>query len=590
MVNALIVVHDRAAGATVASWLDRHGSPASERFSAELDRRRSITIVSRDVAASIRGSTYFRGTAMVPELDAIAFGVDGWMALPGSADGAAGEFLVADWDRQRVRIRRDVFGSVALMHTHGPGFVAVSDSLLVLDDLRAAFGLRSTQHREALLARSVLNSHAGQQISPDTAVREIGWVPAGQGLEIRLGMRLAARLNGPPLAARIVDDAVDSTASLRGAAGFIAGATAALAGITGWRSELHLSGGYDSRIILAGALRGGAMDDIHVTASNTVPEHADDHRIAQLLAERWRFPLNESRPRDESVDLGMNPLTIWASSLLGIYDRLVPATSVRHHRRELTLTGLGAGVLKGGWGWTDLDGIFAGFDLDPARERALRRQIASGMRALGVDPRWSDASELQYAGYRNGLHGAGHIAMHMTGVRLLQQLSLAVVGHLRTDGLPARSRRHAARFAERDRGITDLLTLLHLDLALMPYEGGRAIDPDAAAHRLRELGGPLTDAEVRPIRVLGSPDDVPAGPAVLGDAIAARRGFDIELHAEAILAAAESALHAVADDAVREVSRDTIAHARWRLITKGMPPHYAGFSTPRALGLLLFAR
>ncbi len=593
MVNSLVVVHDRSAGRTLGGWLDAHASPASERRTVELDRRRSLTIVSRDVDRSVRGGTYFRGTALSPEHRAIAFGVDGWLQLPRPLDehGVAGEFLLVAWDRHRVRLRHDAFGSAALMHTAGPGFVAASDSLLVLDDLRRAFGLRSTPHREALLARSVLNSVAAQQLSPGTLIREIEWVPAGQGLEIRLGLRTSARVDGEPLAERIVDGDAEPERALRSAAGFVAGATAALAEIPGWWTDLQLSGGYDSRVILAGALRSGAIEGIHVSSSSTVAAQAEDHRIATLLAERFGFPLNEQPAAGEPLDLGVNPVAIWAASLLGIYDRLMPWTSVRKAPRELTLTGLGAGVLKGGWGWTDLEGMLAGLEVEPAVLAALRAQLAEGMRAIGADPAWSDASELHYAGYRNGLHGAGHIALHMTGVRLLQQLPLAIVGHRRSDDRPPRQDRASAAFDDRVRGITDLLALLHREAALMPFEGaGRSLDAASLDRRLAALGGPLDDAEAAPARLLGSPDDVPAGPAALGDAVAARRGFDIELTPDAILAAAEPGLEAIDDAVVREAYRAQLAHARWKLITKGLPPQHAGYSTPRSLGLLLFAR
>lgn len=592
MSNYLVVVHDASATGPLNSWLDANGSPESERFAAPLNRRRQLTIVSKDVSQSVSGSTYFRGTGVSPENNAIIFGAAGWSKLRRAVDehGVAGEFVMATWDRRAVRVRRDVFSSVGMMHAHGPGFIAVSDSLLILADLRSHFGLRNAQNDEAIMGRSVLNAHAGQQMSPETFVREIEWVPAGQGVTIDVRSTAVLRVDGRTMTDRVIGWQADRTQTLRNAAAFIASGTEALASIDDWETELSLSGGYDSRIILAGALRNRAVDGMVVVSANRVAAHEADFAVAKSLAGRFDFRLNPSRDRGKVVDYGMNPVGIWASTSLGTYDRLMPVTSRRTAERETSLTGIGAEILKGNWGWTSLRGIVDGIDLVADRRDAFEAQLRKGMAAVGADPEWADASELQYIGYRNGIHGAGHIAMHMNGVRLLQQVAIAALGHVRSDGADALEHRSRASFGDRLGGITDMLAVMNTDLAGMPYDDSRKnLDPDHLAARRSALGGPLGADEGGTVEIFGHPQDVPAGPSVLGESVARRRGFAIDRDPQSLLTAIDAGVEALNDSAVRAVYEEVAAHARWRMMTKGLPPEDAGFSTPKALSLLLFA-
>lgn len=576
--------------ARLDEWLAQNRSPESERFRSSIRPGAQLTIISRDVNDSVDGRTYFRGTAVAPEQQAIAFGVEGWKDLPGSTDefSVAGEWVLARWGIGGVRVRRDVFSSVGMAYTEAAEFCAISDSLLVLDDLRRHFALPRTQHADALLGRSVLNGHAAQQMSPDTYVEEIKWVPAAQGIDVS-SRSLRAAVVGAPMASRVLSGGSDYVGSLRSAASFISGGVAALSGISGWGVELNLSGGYDSRIILSGAMVAGVADKLTVVTANRVAAQDDDYVAALSLSKEFGFDLNPSRDRSQIVDYGLNPMTIWASSLLGTYDRLMPASSRRTATREFSLTGIGAEILKGNWGWRDIDAIVADVDLAPERSAAYRRQIEAGVRAVGGDPKWSDASELQYVGYRNGIHGAGHIAMSMTGIRLLQQLSLATLGHMRADGRAPLEHRESARLVGSGTPVTDLLCVLHPGLAAAPYDSPeKQLAPDYVRRRATALGNALNPAEMGRVRVLGSPATVPAGPSVLGDEVAKGRGFDIQRTPAEILRLAESALDRLSDDTVRATYREVLENARWRMLTKALPPEHAGPSTAKALSMVLF--
>lgn len=538
--NVLIVGFAAPHRGPLLKWLDKHSTQREWRM-LPWSRDREILIASRGLETCLRDGLFFRGTAVSPETRAIAFGVDGWLSLPSrlhqDPHGVGGEFVLATWDEHGLAIRRDVFSCQPLLYTSGNGFVAISDSLLVLADLRRELGEFVTQNAEAILARCQLSSHATQQIGPETYVNEVAFLPAARGLCIDAA-RLSVSMDGCVLGDRLVRDEKNYRWAIREAAGFVAGTVAAVAAIDRWSTIVLLSGGYDSRVVLAAALRTGTIGRIAVKSLNDKPEHRVDFERAQALAERFTFALNRPANAGAPEALGFPPVAIWASTTLGTYDRPVPKSSKRWQPRAVEMTGLGGEILKGNWHWTDWRAMIEPFRAaGPVRE-AFDAQGRKGLAALGVHPEWADASELYYAGYRNGLHGSGgHIATHMLAVQPLQQLRLAALAHTRTDeARDPLEERHRARFRGSYDALADLLVLMHPELAAMPYDKPeKALSPGRVAARARELGGGLTDTEVEAVTIFGHPERVPAGPTRLGVSIATSRGFGIPWAADPLL-------------------------------------------------------
>lgn len=591
MSNYLGVTLRRELLPRVEQWLRARGSVDSEHRFVDLDERTVLLLVSRGLDACLEQGRFFRGTAVSPEHGAIGFGLAGWDAMPAGAHtdphGVSGEFVLLEWDDDAVVARRDVLGSVALASTSGDGFAAVCDSLLVLVDLRRWLGQSVTQHTEVLLARTFPNNFASQQISEDTHVVEISYAAAGRGVRIPL-RTLRVEPDGPLLASRVVDVDLDPVAAMRGAATFVARTMTTLALRDDFDVRLMLSGGYDSRVLLGGAVHGGAAHQLVVHTRGGAGSHDRDARAVAPIAEHYRLRMGVPRKKTTPTEDAGSPLTLLASSTLGFYDTLSPLSTIR--RGAININGVGAEIFKGNWKWRTHREMFEETNQRAVQLPSMKAQAIKGIRATGGDPRWADASEMLYCGFRNGIHGAGaSIALSMTGLRPLHQVALAALGHQRLDGLAPRERRDRARLRGQGENVmAGLLALMDTQLAAMPYDKPeKALAPDLLAQRLAELGGPLGPDAKTELPVHGLPSDVPAGPSALGMGVAEHAGMTGPMTTENLLRLAERGYESIEHPAVRPSYVRVHKRARERLVELGESPRDAGATLGKLLALAM---
>jgi hypothetical protein len=574
--NYTVVVYATSEMARIDKWLANH-SVVTEVFREALTWNRSLLIVSKDVSASVTNRDYFRGTAFNAEVGAVIFGLSGWLEAPeimrSSAGDHNGEYCTVTWRKHEVQINRDVFGNARLLTTTGPRFAAASDSLIVLASLRKAFNEPVSVNEEVMLARATLNNTAVQQMSPDTMFREISFVPAGYG--VTLDTKFDATLTGEPMASRLIDKTDGAYRDrVRNIAEQISRTVAGLASVPGWSSMLSLSGGYDSRVVFGAARATGSLGVFNYTASNKSPLYARDFEVATSLAQQFQMP-RITNPRFVRDDHPEDKLTLWAASLLGVYDGFGPNRTTRGNHNTFTLTGIGAELLKGNWGWHPFDELVKGFEEGEVRD-AYERQGRHGILSIGGDPSSEFASEVYYIGYRNGLHSAaGHVGVHMTGMHPLQQFALAQLGHTVTD----------AGHAGNPASIADISVLIDPEVATFPYDDSkRDITQSHASERLHALGGVIESSKLDALTVYGDPSDVPVGPANLGMSIARAIGVTGQFEKETVLRLGREGLALLSPD-LRASYEPLIANAEWRIEKVDGDVASAGGSTARLASL-----
>lgn len=574
MARYLAVVHDGSHDSALDDWLAQH-TDQSEVLRVGLQHGQRLTIVSPDVASAVEGRVFMRGVARTD--DALAFGPDGWSqvgAQPGSGSDFSGNYVAVEWSGDRVTVDHDLWSKVRLALTAGRGFTAASDSLLVLGSLRRALGHRVKADAESLYARSILHLMAATPLSDRTMLRDVTVLPAGYGASLS---SQGWRRHGEPLAQRMRGSG-DYRTAVRHAAASVTATLAAAARVTGWTTELSLSGGLDSRVLFAAAH--GHDIPIITSSGNSSAQMARDYEVAQSLAGAFGVPFG----RDGSV-LPDGPvarrLPTWLATHAGLYDSFGPARTTRWFPRTIAVNGIGAEAAKGMWGrqsWRDMSRRVLEAHPKHTTARSARsylRQGAAGIRLLGGDPRSAEACELLYIGFRNGFHAAAGVsATHMTLLVPLQDLAVTRLGYL-PEGPSG------------DTIVTDLSSLLSPEVAAFEYDKPeRALSLADARRRQAELGGAIED--VPRLANLGDPDRLADGPALLSVAIAESLGVTGDVNdLEAVLGGTDDDIARIPTPALREVYRKIAANGRWMVGKAGGNVRSSGYTTAKAASLAL---
>lgn len=586
--NYLFVFATERAKPRMRLWLERHARVSSEIYEAQVSPHVTLTAISHDLNGSFDAptKTFFKGHMVDHRAGSVSFGLKGWLDYSSRYDTSdyvrEGQFLRMSWDAKAARFSRDAFGMLPLLHTEGNGYLAVSDSMLVLTDLRQHMGDKVTPNEEVLLSRALLGVYSGQQVSPETYAEEITFVPARQSLTVSLGSKLKAKASGDALDGLKPERGETYRDVLRTGAENIARVMATLMQLGDWKPALSLSGGYDSRVPLAGAIAAGVVGDMQINTQNSKPIHADDFEVASRLADRFGFTLNgkstAGRLSDRTYEA--TPFLMWSLSDLGLYDYITRPRAARHQIKHINLTGMGGEVIRGNYDWRSWPTVIKELnDPNPLVASALSRQGVKGLKAVGVNPRSRHASELHYMNYRYALHGGGPRAVQMLGFAPLLQSNLVALAHSRLNELQYPTHYEMSI-------INDLCIVLNPELAAMPYDRGapgrasKDISSAEVGRRIARLGGPVDTSVLNPYDVYGTPDDVPAGPPEFMLSVARSRGMDRPQNAETVLELGKKGLEVLDSDPLRSIYAKVYANGRWRLETKKFPLTGAAKDSP----------
>jgi hypothetical protein len=561
----LAIVATRNVDLSIERWLRQQSADYTETFRTSFGRDHSLTIISRGIVDKVASNRFFVGVAVDADNNEIGFGLRGWQEMRASGDASnrmlSGGFLEMSWGRSGVLdFRRDFSGSVGVLETHGNGWYAFSDSMLVLARLRRHLSERVTPNHEVLLARSRTLAITHQQMSNETIIDEVAFFPGGsapQLVEDSLNRFRVETTRDDRLAGAVTSHA-GYREVMRRLATQIVGQAVPLAGA---EISISLSGGQDSRLVLGAYRRAGSLGRIHVTSYGTTSETRPDFEVAKDLTRAFGISLNGSRG-EAGADRRFrdSPLPLWASHHLGLYDRFLPGTRGIHVNPLLVRAdGTGAGLLKGAFGWRTLDGLDHRYGVEQvdaasdreARHVALVSQLRKGMIAADIDPGSWNASEMHYASYRNGLHGSAGSVFTLLELRLVQQSAMLA--------LSQSSESFAPEGSSITTGIADLLALVDPELAAHPFlDATKNRTGEQAAEVQERFGGPLQDSEIPAYSVYGEPSDGASGPSEFALRVAESAGFGSDGSAENLLALSDKYATVFDDGPLRRV------HARLR--------------------------
>lgn len=375
----------------------------------------------------------------------------------------------------------------SLLWTTGDGFFAVSDSLMVLVHLRSVLSESITIDEETVRGRDWTNSMGCAQMGHETICKEVEFATMGSRLYYKATSEVPVVEYGQ-LTWLLPSDGSTHGSEVRKAGIRMASLVGALAS-SGEHSVLALSGGLDSRLCLAAAIRSGSLEGLNVRCQKN---STNDYAVAGRLADQFGFDLNPTLGDMQGTLEEMDLFASWAVTSLGLYDQLyVPKHFRRIDAASFSLGGQGAEAAKGNFRWRKLSTIAMPAPALDQAERAVER--------LGIDRNDKWGSEWQYLAFRNGLHANRSLVSSDYCVRPTAQLPL--IGLSRSDIHELDNQNSKIQSV-----ISDTLIALSPDLAAVDFDNhAKNLSSDTIDSRLAALGGPIESSEITPLSIVGNP-------------------------------------------------------------------------------------
>ncbi|TYT27135.1 hypothetical protein FZO89_13185 [Luteimonas viscosa] len=529
MSNYLLVVSEHESASKIHRWLVRHGGQhQAEVMQLQLNEAVWLTYVSKRPASEFNPDQrmIFKGFAIDYENRSLSLGADGFSGYLKKAGSHTSQrplegcYLSVRWDEDAVHVSNDLFSLCPVLYTTGKAMVAVADSSMMLAELRRELGLPRELDQEAAIARSWQNAMAGQMLSQDTVVAQIKYLQVGAGLRVPL-TEIEAKITRRSCYEDFSTEGATYAEGVRLAGQRMASLMGTISAISSNTARISLSGGMDSRTCLAAALASRAGREQAVfSCTNTNAGHARDFAVVESLREKFGFPagLRGAGASDKGVFSKVkDELGLWFLSNAGIYDFLKFNPHVRVRGGAFSISGHGAELVKGNYGWRPIQAI-AGNIKDPLVSAAFRAQSEGGLAAMGIDADDVYGSEWHYLGFRNAVHSGRFVPSTMMGFRPIMTRDLVALSRSSVNEWPAPSKKGQSL-------ISDLLIYLSPSLAAHPFDDPHKNLADAiVADRSRYLGTLRAD-DLDEYRVFGTLNDVVNGFPQLFLGVLAARGL-----------------------------------------------------------------
>ncbi|MGP9574061.1 hypothetical protein ACT3S8_06370 [Halomonas sp. AOP42-D2-25] len=446
-----------------------------------------------------------------------------------------GCFISAIPEGEALLVKSDFWGQLPKFYFSQSGVSACSDSLLLLSELRKHLGLPCAPDEEVLLAKSWLGkTNLGEQIfSEKTILANVYYCPAASDIEIRF-------VNGCPYVSikrfdynSIVPDCSDCYPEvMRKAVEKIINLSTTYMSVPEADNLLWLSGGMDSRIVLASFLYGNSGRFRAKTNSLSSP----DGVVANSLSKNHGFTLNRGFPRSHLVKEEdaekVSPLKAWMSFSAGCYDPLHLAdatikTSPAPRPVHFHFTGHGAGTYKGAYDFESLPKVIERSNsiLNSEAKSVFIEECCLGLENVGFGREMDSGAEWHYLIYRNALHSGRSITTNLIAPRILFSKELTGLSKLVGKNLTVGP--SFVSFA------ADLLILLNPTIAAEPFaEKFKNMSSSVIDDRRKFLGSLSKDERFtpEPYSVIGSPSMVNPPFSQLANSVVEKKyGIDISL-------------------------------------------------------------
>ena len=507
-----------------------HGANSNELSSTLISDKKMLFVIERrneSVKSSIVKSSnddglFFRGQALDHDSSSMILGVEGFAKFqkrypsysnPQRIADLEGTFVLARWNQDVLTFQNDLYSIYRMLYFASEDVLIVSDSLVVITEclkklgierklnldvatIKAwnASGLPNAPMTDELIVQGIFSLQVGKHI-------EMEW--NSDKISVKQVERSVIEIFKSPLESyeSIVRECVKRMYS---SINFIVESFNPTI-------EFGLSGGIDSRLILAICLQSESIMKSMVINTNTSETRASDYNVVKSLSERYKFTFNNSERRkklrnqsdSKRIKIG-NTLGFWKLASLGVYDSFYLTPHHYEYPSTLHLSGVGAEPVKQAMDNSRIDKMAR--SQHPAIRDTVRKKLRETISKLGVDTNAADAMKWYHMTYKAAYHLGFKIAQSSMLLRPYAQKSIFTIA-LAEDN-PFRGKENVGATV-----LHDMIILLNPELASLPYDlDSKNISYDYAVNRLSELGGKVHFDEMPKPSVFGQIEHIANGP------------------------------------------------------------------------------
>jgi len=235
--------------------------------------------------------------------------------------------------------------------------------------------------------------------------------------------------------------------------------------------QLGLSGGLDSRCILACIPEYLRKSQSLMILTNVQSSRSADYEIVQVISEKQNLELNpkiELTRKQKEIGLRLvnisDRINVWMSSSLGIHDMMYIPKNHWSHPAIVDLGGHGGEICKGAHAWRTVNMLIK--KVKSPHHKSVQQVMYRGLKQAGIKPESSDSLQLHHLLHTASVHNSRFMTRNMIALRPLMNWHLIALSKAGVNPHPYRGNKSYSI-------LHDLLIIADEKLALIPFNKGR---------------------------------------------------------------------------------------------------------------------
>mgnify|MGYP003682048335 CR=1 FL=1 len=487
---------------------------------------------------------FFKGWFQDHEAQSIVLGEKGfqdWLKRQGEVHDSIdfeGAYVSAKIKNDTLTVSNDTFSYFPVIYFVSDDLFVCSDSLFVLSELRKGLGMPCTLNKKTIDTRAWTHGLACAPMSNETQIEGVELLSPGKRIEFSLGGSISeeASIKIPKNVVKSKNlnemfrmDFDDYTKAIRDAAKKIAESTVSLIQLEDVFIQFGLSGGLDSRIILAAILQKPELLEKVVIKTNTTPSRKQDFDVVSDLSQKYGFKFNDNEKlklfkKNHTLKLEKveDKFALWILSSMGLFDMMYLHSSYWPVPKIIELGGHGAETVKGTFNSKNYSNFpyvnprfisirhpfrnFKKFRESRLKKKNIRRVVFDAINSSGISKNQRHPLKWHHLCYKSPIQNG----------RFLDRSSIAIRPFVQKN-LFALSISDINPFFEVKSGeptiLHDILILLNPELAAEEFENENSnISKEYIQSRLEYLGGRLILSDTEKFKVYGAVSDMRNGP------------------------------------------------------------------------------